>query len=79
MCKSADATAIHGREVMRQGGPDNIDYEEPDDDVHIDVCMSCGRYYGHTQGLSDYWHEHYKPRQDEVMPQLCFKCLENGK
>lgn len=51
-------------------------YEEiPDEDIDIDVCMSCGRYYGYNQSLKDLWIKTYKPRNGDVMPQLCFNCM----
>jgi hypothetical protein len=51
----------------------------PDDDVDIDVCMGCGRYYGMTQSLIDRWCMLYRPTARDVMPQLCWKCLgEDG-
>jgi hypothetical protein len=46
-----------------------------DEDVDIDVCMGCGRYYSCTKSLSDRWRAFYKPKAGEVMPQLCYKCL----
>jgi hypothetical protein len=45
------------------------------DNDHIDVCMGCGRYYGHTQMAEDYWRVTFKPGKGQIMPQLCFKCL----
>jgi hypothetical protein len=63
---------------MRHAREDNIDYEQPDD-CDIDMCLSCGRYYGFTQSLADYWREHYQPKASEIMPQLCFKCMEVGQ
>ena len=44
---------------------------EPD----VDVCLSCGHYYGMTQGLIQHWRELYNPGPKDVMPQQCWKCL----
>lgn len=45
------------------------------DDIDVDVCMGCGRYYGMTQSLVNRWRAVYKPRDNAVMPQECWKCL----
>ena len=47
----------------------------PDDNMDIDVCMGCGRYYGMTQTLIDVWRVMYRPKDKDVMPQLCWKCM----
>lgn len=46
-----------------------------DDNIDIDVCMGCGRYHGCTPTLVDQWRRLYRPKEREVMPQLCFNCL----
>jgi hypothetical protein len=48
---------------------------EVDDNIDIDVCMGCGRYYSAVPSLVDYWRKHFKPRDGEVMPQLCSRCM----
>lgn len=50
----------------------------PDDNVDIDVCLGCGRYYSCTPSLVNRWRELYNPKPGEVMPQLCWKCLCGG-
>ena len=51
-------------------------YYEDDDDIDIDVCQSCGGYYGLTEGLIELWRKLYNPKPKDVMPQLCYKCIQ---
>jgi hypothetical protein len=52
----------------------NHDYD--DIEIEVDVCMSCGRYYGMTQSLKDLWYSSdASKRPGAVMAQLCFKCM----
>lgn len=45
-----------------------------EDEIDVDVCMRCGRYFGWTQSIIDCW-ERIKKTQ-RVMPQYCFGCLK---
>jgi hypothetical protein len=60
---------------MRFGGQDNIDFEEPDDDIDVDVCLSCGRYYSVTPALETAWRNSFNYREGAVMDQKCLSCM----
>ncbi len=45
-----------------------------DDDMDIDVCLGCGRYYFVTPMLEEAWRESFNYREGAVMDQLCWGC-----
>lgn len=49
--------------------------DENGDDIDIDVCLRCGRYYGCTQSLVNIWRNSSLYSDKRIMPQLCFKCM----
>lgn len=49
--------------------------DEDDDDVDIDKCLGCGRYYGTTENMVTQWMNSLGYRDGDVMPQLCHRCL----
>lgn len=49
--------------------------DEPNDDIDIDVCLGCGRYYSMTPSLQEAWRKSVNYREGAVMDQLCFKCM----
>jgi len=53
--------------------PDN---DEPEEDVDVDVCLGCGRYYGITPALEEAWRKSFDYREGAVMDQLCLRCME---
>ena len=46
-----------------------------EDDIDIDVCLSCGRYYSLTQTMIDMWRASISYNAKEICPQLCHKCM----
>jgi hypothetical protein len=52
--------------------------KKPDDNIDIDVCMGCGRYYSITPHLMELWRKSFNYPIDKVMPQLCHKCMRNN-
>lgn len=48
---------------------------DEDDNLDIDVCVSCGRYYSVTPMLTEKWRNSFNYRPNSVMDQLCFKCM----
>ncbi len=56
------------------------DFEPPEDEepeeVDVDVCLGCGRYYGMTEALQEAWRKSFNYREGAVMDQLCLRCME---
>lgn len=48
---------------------------DADSGMDIDVCMTCGRYYGTSPILVRKWRLKYNPPEGQVMPQLCYACI----
>lgn len=57
-------------------GDDWFDCDDPpDEDMEIDVCQHCGRYFAWTAALRDAWQKHWRPQPGAVQPQRCFRCI----
>ena len=52
-------------------------YEDDDEDMDIDVCQNCGRYFVWTPRLKELWQKHWKPGETERQPQRCERCIVN--
>lgn len=53
----------------------SLECDEPDDDIDIDVCLGCGRYYSMTPSLQEAWRKSVNYREGAVMDQLCHRCM----
>lgn len=52
-------------------------WDEPEgEDVDVDVCLGCGRYYGMSPSLEQAWRSSVNYREGAVMDQLCLRCME---
>jgi len=54
-------------------------YDDRDDEeeLDIDVCQNCGRYFAWTPHLKAVWRKHWHPGENEQQPQRCERCLVN--
>lgn len=50
---------------------DPVEFE----DVDIDVCLGCGRYYAMSPELEEAWRNSFNYRPNTIMDQLCLRCM----
>jgi hypothetical protein len=51
---------------------------EREHEIEIDLCLSCGSYFGHTKSLEALWrNSRYRNANEKIMPQLCCKCMDS--
>ena len=48
---------------------------DEDDEIDIDVCQHCGRYFAWTPRLREVWIKNWHPGPNELQPQRCLRCL----
>jgi hypothetical protein len=51
--------------------------DHDNEDVDIDICMGCGRYYSLTDSIIELWRQSPSFDEKQVVPQLCHRCMRN--